>query len=142
MTLLFFIFLLTHVVLVVAHLVLVVVVELVIVFVNLVVVRVNVLYHVVTLHALKKQAMAVMVLCVIPVAVLHVEEIVNLARHAVLGVLLMDVIHHVIIGVSVYVKIAVLLNHHRVELLLVRPQVERKHKNSFNKIKRGKRLCK
>ena len=87
-------------------------------------------------------AMTVMVLCVIPVAVLHVEEIVNLARHAVLGVLLMDVIHHVIIGVSVYVKIAVLLNHHRVELLLVRLQVERKHKNSFNKIKRGKRLCK
>ena len=142
MTLLFFIFLLTHVVLVVAHLVLVVVVELVIVFVNLVVVNALVLYHVVTLHALKKQAMIVMVLCVIPVAVLHVEEIVNLARHAVLGVLLMDVIHHVIIGVSVYVKIAVLLNHHRVELLLVRPQVERKHKNSFNKIKRGKRLCK
>ena len=116
--------------------------EHVIVFVNLVIVNALVLYHVVTLHVPWKQAILVMVLYVIPVAVLHVEEIVNLARHAVLDVLLMDVIHHVIIGVSVYVKIAVLLNHHRVELLLVRPQVERKHKNSFNKIKRGKRLCK
>ena len=97
--------------------------EHVIVFVNLLIVKTLVLYRAVTLHVPEKQAMTVMVLCVIPVAVLHVEEIVNLARHAVLGVLLMDVIHHVIIGVSVYVKIAVLLNHHRVELLLVRPPV-------------------
>ena len=118
-------------VLVVVLRVLEVVVELVIVFVNLLIVNALVLYRVVTLHVPEKQAMLVMALYVIPVAVLHVEEIVNLARHAVLDVLLMDVIHHVIIGVSVYVKIAVLLNHHHVELLLVRPQTERKHKNSF-----------
>ena len=104
-------------------------VELVIVFVNLVVVNTLVLYHVVILHALKKQAMTVMVLCVIPVVDLDAEEIVNLARHAVLGVLLMDVIHHVIIGVSVYVKVVALLNHHHVELLLVRPQAENESKN-------------
>ena len=67
--------------------------------------------------------MTVMVLCVIPVVVLHVEEIVVLTR-AVLDVVLLVVIYHVIIGVSVYVKIAVLLNHHRVELLLVRPQAD------------------
>ena len=98
--------------------------ELVIVFVNLVIVKTLVLYHVVTLHVPEKQVMTVMALYVIPVAVLHVEEIVNLARRAALDVLLMDVIHHVIIGVSVYVKIAVLLNHHHVELLLVRPQAD------------------
>ena len=74
--------------------------------------------------------------------VLVVEAIVNLARHAVLDALLMDVIPHVIIGAMVYVKVVALLNHRRVDLLLVRPQAERKHKNSFNKIKRGKRLCK
>ena len=67
--------------------------------------------------------MTVMVLYVIPVVGLNVEEIVNLARRATLIVVLMDVIHHVMIGVSVYVKIAVLLNHHHVELLLVRPPV-------------------
>ena len=110
-------------VLVVVLRVLEVVVELVIVFVNLLIVNALVLYRVVTLHVPEKQAMLVMALYVIPVAVLHVEEIVNLARHAVLDVLLMDVIHHVIIGVSVYVKIAVLLNHHHVELLLVRSPV-------------------
>ena len=119
-----------------------VVVEHVIVFVNLVIVNALVLYHVVTLHVHKEQAIPVMALYVIPVVVILVEEIVNLARRAALDVLLMDVIHHVIIGVSVYVKIVALLNHHHVELLLVRPQTERKHKNSFNKIKRGKRLCK
>ena len=129
-------------VLVVVLHVLEVVVELVIVFVNLLIVNALVLYRVVTLHVPWNRAMIVMVLYVIPVVVIDVEEIVNLARHAVLDVLLMDVIHHVIIGVSVYVKIAVLLNRHHVELLLVRPQAERKHKNSFNKIKRGKRLCK
>ena len=41
--------------------------------------------------------MTVMVTCVIPVAVLHVEEIVVLAR-AVLDVVLLVVIYHVIIG--------------------------------------------
>ena len=110
-------------VLVVVLRVLEVVVELVIVFVNLLIVDALVLYRVVTLHVPEKQAMLVMALYVIPVVVILVEEIVNLARHAVLSVLLMDVIHHVIIGVSVYVKIVALLNHHRVELLLVRPPV-------------------
>ena len=119
-----------------------VVVELVIVFVNLVIVKTLVLYHVVTLHVPEEQAMTVMVLYVIPVVVNLVEEIVNLARRAALDVLLMGVIPHVIIGAMVYVKVVALLNHHHVELLLVRPQAERKHKNSFNKIKRGKRLCK
>lgn len=129
-------------VLVVVQVVLEVVVELVIVFVNLVIVKTLVLYHVVTLHVPEEQAVTVMALYVIPVVVNLVEEIVNLARRAALTVVLVDVIHHVMIGVSVYVKIAVLLNHHHVELLLVQPQAERKHKNSFNKIKRGKRLCK
>lgn len=115
--------------------------EHVIVFVNLLIVKTLVLYRAVTLHVPEKQAMTVMVLYVIPVVVILVEEIVKVV-HVQLDVVLVGVIHHVIIGVSVYVKIAVLLNHHRVELLLVRPQVERKHKNSFNKIKRGKRLCK
>ena len=82
-----------------------------------------VLYRVVTLHVPWKQAMIVMVLYVIPVAVLHVEEIVNLVV-VQLDVVLMDVIPHVIIGVSVYVKIAVLLNRHHVDLLLVRPQAD------------------
>ena len=94
------------------------------VFVNLVIVKTLVLYRVVTLHVPWNRAMIVMVLYVIPVVVLVVEEIVNLARHAVLDVLLVGVIPHVIIGVSVYVKIAALLNRHHVELLLVRPQAD------------------
>ena len=85
--------------------------------------------------------MTVMALYVIPVVVILVEEIVKVV-HVQLDVLLMGVIPHVIIGAMVYVKVVALLNHHHVELLLVRPQTERKHKNSFNKIKRGKRLCK
>ena len=72
--------------------------------------------------------MIVMVLYVIPVVVIVVVEIVVLAR-AVLDVVLTDVIPHVIIGVSVYVKIAVLLNRHHVELLLVRLQAENESKN-------------
>ena len=67
--------------------------------------------------------MTVMVLYVIPVVVLHVEEIVVLAR-AVLDVVLPVVIHHVIIGVIMCVH-----KEHRVELLLVRPQAENKSKN-------------
>ena len=115
--------------------------EHVIVFVNLVIVNALVLYHVVTLHVPWKQAILVMVTYVMPVVGLNVEEIVKVV-HVQLDVVLMDVIPHVIIGAMVYVKVVALLNHHRVELLLVRPQTERKHKNSFNKIKRGKRLCK
>ena len=66
--------------------------------------------------------MTVMVLYVIPVVVILVEEIAKVV-HVLVDALLVDAIHHVIIGVSVYVKIAVLLNHHHVELLLVRPPV-------------------
>ena len=66
--------------------------------------------------------MTVMALYVIPVVVILVEEIAKVV-HVQLDVVLVGVIHHVIIGVSVYVKIAVLLNHHHVELLLVRPPV-------------------
>ena len=75
------------------------VVELVTIIVHSSIVKPIVTRFVVVLIVMDTQVMTVMVLCVIPVAVLHVEEIVNLARHAVLGVLLMDVIHHVIICV-------------------------------------------
>ena len=128
-------------VLVVEQVVLLVVVEHVTIYVNLLIVRINVLYHVVTLHVPEKQVMIVMVLCVIPVVAIVVAETVKVV-HVLVDVVLMDVIPHVIIGAMVYVKVVALLNHRYVELLLVRPQTERKHKNSFNKIKRGKRLCK
>ena len=88
---------LTHVVLVVVLCALKAVLKLVIIFVHLVIVRAYVLCRVVQIHALEDQVMTVMVTCVIPVAVLHVEEIVVLAR-AVLDVVLLVVIYHVIIG--------------------------------------------
>ena len=88
---------LTHVVLVVVLCALKAVLKLVIIFVHLVIVRAYVLCCVVQIHALEDQVMTVMVTCVIPVAVLHVEEIVVLAR-AVLDVVLLVVIYHVIIG--------------------------------------------
>ena len=72
--------------------------------------------------------MTVMVLYVILVVVIVVEEIVKVV-HVQLDVVLMDVIPHVIIGAMVYVKVVALLNHHRVELLLVRPQAENESKN-------------
>ena len=109
---------LTHVVLVVVLCALKAVLKLVIIFVHLVIVRAYVLCHVVQIHALEDQVMTVMVTCVIPVAVLHVEEIVVLAR-AVLDVVLLVVIYHVIIGVIMCVH-----KEHRVELLLVRPQAD------------------
>ena len=67
--------------------------------------------------------MTVMVLYVIPVVVLHVEEIVVLAR-AVLDVVLPVVIFRVITGVIMGVH-----KEHRLELLLLRPQAENKSKN-------------
>ena len=66
--------------------------------------------------------MTVMALYVIPVVVILVEEIVKVV-HVQLDVVLMDVIPHVIICAMVYVKVVALLNHHHVELLLVRPPV-------------------
>lgn len=115
--------------------------ELVIVFVHLLIVRVNVVSHAVILTVPEDQVTIVMALCVIPVVVIVVEETVKVV-HVLLDVLVMDVIPHVIIGAMVYVKVVALLNHLHAHLLLVRLQAERKHKNSFNKIKRGKRLCK
>ena len=101
-----------------------VVVELVKMYVHLLIVKLFVLCHVVVIHVPENQAMTVMVLCVIPVVVILVVETVLLVAHVEETVLLMDVIHHVIIGVITCVH-----KEHHVELLLVRPQAENESKN-------------
>ena len=107
-----------------------IVLELVIVFVRLVLVRVFVLCHVELAVVSDKVLMDVTVLYVILVVEPVVEEIV-LVNRALLSVLLLDVIRHVLTIVMVYVDKVAHPKHLGVELLLVRPQAERKHKNSF-----------
>ena len=107
-----------------------IVVELVIAFVRLVLVRVFVLCHVELAVVPDKILMDVTVLYVILVVELVAEETV-LVHRALLSVLLLDVIRHVLVIVMVYVDKVAQLEHLDVHLLLVRPQAERKHKNSF-----------
>ena len=73
------------------------VVELVTVIVHSSIVKVIVVCHVVILRVLEDQPLSVTVLNVIPVVVVLVEETVKLVVQDI--VILMDVIHHVIIGV-------------------------------------------
>ena len=75
-----------------------VVLERVTVIVHSSIARVNVRCRVVMLRVLKDQVVAVMVPNVIPVVVIIVEETVKIVV-VHLNVILLDVIHHVIIGV-------------------------------------------
>ena len=74
--------------------------------------------------------MDVTVLYVILVAEILVGEIV-LVHRVRLVVILMGAIYCAIVIVMVYVDKVVPLGHPDAALLLVRPQAERKHKNSF-----------
>ena len=108
-----------------------IVLELVTIFVRLLIVKVFVLCHVEPLLVLKNLLMDVTVLCVILVVEILIAEETVLVHRARLIVILADVIHHVLVIVMVYVDKVAQLERLGVEVLLVRPQDERKHKNSF-----------
>jgi len=108
-----------------------IVVELVIVSVHLVLVRVFVLCHVELPVVQDNILMNVTVRYVILVVEILVAEETVLVHRALLSVLLADVIRHVLVIVMVYVDKVVQLDQLDVDILLVRPQAERKHKNSF-----------
>ena len=108
-----------------------IVAELVIVSVHLPLAKVLVLCHVELPVVPDKILMDVTVRYVILVVEGLVAEETVLVHRALLSVLLTDVIRHVLVIVMVYVDKVAQLEHLGVHLLLVRPQAERKHKNSF-----------